>query len=102
MIIILPHAHYDAGKLAAVTVEMKAMGAPTIKAIDCGDHYVALEGTHRIRAAHALGLVPVIEAVEYDADAETDDVAPGSYQDNYTLAEIVAESSRSIPVEFAA
>ena len=100
MIIILPHAHFDADHLETVTTEMQALGAPTIKAIDCGDHYVALEGAHRIRAAHALGLTPIIEAIEYDADAETDDVAPGSYQDNWTLEQIVSRTHQSEQMEF--
>ncbi|MDD2794397.1 hypothetical protein [Acidocella sp.] len=100
MHIILPHAHFDAAHLEAVKAEMLTLGAPAILAIDCGDHYVALEGAHRIRAAHDLGLTPVIIEVEYDADAETDDVAPGSYQDNYTLAEIVGRAHKSVPMEF--
>lgn len=51
-----PTAH----KLAAVMAEMQILGAPTIEVIDCGDHYMALEGSHRLAAADALGLVPVL------------------------------------------
>ena len=100
MIVILPHAHFEADHLASVIAEMAVLGAPTIKAIDCGDHYVALEGSHRLRAAHTLGIEPIFNLIDYVAEAETDDVAPGSYQDNYTLEEIVAASSRSEPMEF--
>jgi hypothetical protein len=37
---------------------MRAMGAPTIEVIDCGDYFMALEGSHRLAAAHQLGLEP--------------------------------------------
>jgi hypothetical protein len=48
----------DAEKLESVKAEMSTLGAPKIRVVDCGDHYVALEGTHRLHAAHALGLTP--------------------------------------------
>ena len=50
--------HTTANHLAAVTAEMETLGAPTIRVVDCGDHYIALEGSHRLAAAHALGLEP--------------------------------------------
>lgn len=55
-------------KLKEVIAEMKQMGAPTIEVVDCGDHYMALEGSHRIAAAAALELTP--ELVIYDQDDE--------------------------------
>ncbi len=48
----------DPEKLEAVITEMCALGAPTIEVVDCGDYYMALEGSHRLAAAHALGLIP--------------------------------------------
>lgn len=65
----------DADKLASVEKEMRKLGAPTIEVVECGDHYRALEGSHRIAAAHALGLAPrliirgeddVIDVTKYD------------------------------------
>lgn len=56
----------EPAKLAAVTAQMQAMGAPTIEVVDCGDHYMALEGSHRLAAAHALGLTPVLTVREQD------------------------------------
>ena len=50
----------EGAKLMQVIAEMKVMGAPTIQVVDCGDHYMALEGSHRLAAAHALGLTPVL------------------------------------------
>lgn len=96
MRIILPHAHFDADHLAAVSAEMEVLGAPTIKAIDCGEYFVALEGAHRIRAAQQLGLSVEIEEIEFDAEATTDDVVPGSYDDCHTLADIVDCAHQSV------
>jgi hypothetical protein len=48
----------DADKLAAVMAEMQVRGAPTLEVVDCGDYYMALEGSHRLAAAAALGLTP--------------------------------------------
>lgn len=74
--IILPHTQYSAEHLAKVTTEMAERGSPTIKAIwvEAYNAWVAIEGTHRLRAAAALGLPVMIDAVEYDADKTTLDV----------------------------
>lgn len=45
-------------RLSCVMLEMERMGAPTIEVVDCGDHYMALEGSHRLAAAASLGLAP--------------------------------------------
>ncbi|MQX78114.1 hypothetical protein [Sinorhizobium medicae] len=45
-------------KLSCVILEMERMGAPTIEVVDCGDHYMALEGSHRLAAAATLGITP--------------------------------------------
>jgi hypothetical protein len=100
MNIILPHEHFDERQLSAVKNEMLWLGAPTVKAIDCGEFLVALEGSHRLRAAYDLGLTPIIDEVEYSETAMTDDVVPGSYQDTFTLADIVADAHRSIMLTF--
>jgi hypothetical protein len=100
MNIILPHAHFDESHLAEVKNEMLRLGAPTVKAIDCGDFLVALEGSHRLLAAHDLGLTPIIDEVEYSDTVMTDDIVPGSYDDNHTLSDVVADSHRSIMLRF--
>lgn len=53
-------------KLASVIEEMRQLGAPRIQVVDCGDYYMALEGSHRIAAAHALGLEPELQVHEQD------------------------------------
>jgi hypothetical protein len=68
MQVILLHDHYDRAHLEAVKAEMETLGAPTVKALydAANDVWMALEGCHRIRAAHELGLTP--EMVECDDD----------------------------------
>lgn len=56
----------EAAKLEAVKAEMIVMGAPKIEVIDCGDHYMAVEGSHRLAAAKALGLIPELTIREQD------------------------------------
>lgn len=55
-----------ADHLAEVIEEMRVLGAPTLHVVDCGDHYQALEGSHRLPAAAALGLNPVLVVHEQD------------------------------------
>ena len=55
-----------AERLAEVTAQMEQLGRPVIRVVDCGDYYMALEGSHRIAAAHALGLVPELQVYEQD------------------------------------
>lgn len=50
----------DADRLAEVSAEMETLGAPMIEVVDCGDYMQALEGSHRLAAAHALGLTPIL------------------------------------------
>ena len=62
----------DAGHLAEVKTEMAARGAPTIRAIDAGDHMIAIEGSHRLRAAEELGLPVNIKIIDEDGDIDLD------------------------------
>ena len=66
------HAPED-DKLAAVVSEMKNLGAPSIKVINCGDYYMALEGSHRLAAAAALEINPVFDVIEQDEEISIKD-----------------------------
>ena len=46
-----------------VVMDMRVMGAPTVRAVETAHGTVAIEGAHRLAAAHELGLVPDIELV---------------------------------------
>lgn len=103
MDIILSHDHFDADHLKAVIDEMRVVGAPTIKAVDMTatwGAYVALEGCHRIRAAAALGLTPVIEEVEWSDIATTDEIVPGSFDDCWTIEQVVDGAINNHVVRF--
>ncbi len=58
--------------LAEVIEEMRTLGAPRIRAWWNGDAWIALEGSHRLAAAHTLGLTPKIEAMDEDDEIEHD------------------------------
>lgn len=60
----------DAAKLEAVKAEMQELGAPTIRVVNCGDYFMALEGCHRIAAAHDLGIDPKLVIFEQDDDLD--------------------------------
>ena len=62
----------DRDHLAAVKKQMTVMGAPTVRAIDGGDHLIAIEGSHRIRAAQELGLPVNFEIITDDASVDLD------------------------------
>lgn len=68
MEIVLLHNHYCEQKLEEVKKEMTELGAPTVMAYDLGFDglYQAIEGSHRLRAAHELGLTPNIFLVDAD------------------------------------
>ncbi|HEX5321482.1 MAG TPA: hypothetical protein VFW46_20160 [Stellaceae bacterium] len=69
MMIYTIHAPTD-DHLEEVKTEMTTLGRPSIRVVDCGDYYMALEGSHRVAAAHALGVEP--ELVIYEQADEID------------------------------
>lgn len=62
-----PHDHHDADHLTHVVSEMRRRGRPVLRAYFDADANVwhAREGTHRLRAAKALGLVPFLIPVPW-------------------------------------
>jgi len=60
----------DPAHLEAVKAEMRVLGSPVIRAIDGGDHLIAVEGSHRIRAAAELGLPVAVEILDEDGDID--------------------------------
>jgi hypothetical protein len=60
----------SAARLEEVKAEMVKLGRPIIRVVDCADYYMALEGSHRVAAAHALGMAP--ELVIFEQDQEID------------------------------
>ena len=87
MTIIAPHAP-DADKLVGVIEEMKALGRPIIHAAWYQGTLLALEGSHRLAAAHALGMTPKVIVLG------DDDVFDHDFQDvqnDVTVLELIEE-----------
>ena len=76
MNVILYHRDYDPDHLAEIAGEMATRGAPEIRGVwsEVWGAWVALEGAHRLRAAHALGLIPRMVEVEYDDETTAGDL----------------------------
>ena len=94
MKIALVHKHFNADHLNDVKNEMMEMGAPVIRAVwmECYQMYAALEGCHRIRAAKELGLIPIIDEVEYS------DELFDHYE--YRISEVCDAAHKSEYIEF--
>jgi hypothetical protein len=85
----------DPAKLATVKAEMATLGAPVIRVVNCGDYLMALEGTHRIAAAHALDLAPEFVVIEQDDElniTEFDWFDPANWAETtYPAGEVAGE-----------
>ena len=97
MRVILLHEHYDDGHLAQVIEEMRSLGAPRIRAawVECYGAWVALEGCHRLRAAHALGLSPELVPVEYDDETTPGDLGLDWQDSDSRIAAVIDKQWRS-------
>ena len=66
MIVCPLHWYYSAEHLADVRAEMLTRGPPVLRGyLDASGVFLLREGTHRIRAAHALGLAPVLVPIPW-------------------------------------
>jgi len=85
----------DQDHLARVTADMRALGAPTLRVVDCGDHYMTLEGHHRIAAAAALGLPVDLQVIDQDEIIDPEaygiDINSGEANATYTAGEIAGD-----------
>ena len=92
-------------KYAQVRAYMLANGAPTIRVVDCGDHYVALEGSHRLAIAAELGITPKLDILSQDEMVAADDLDWAenlNAAESYTAGELAGEaySMQSVDYEF--
>ena len=62
------HEPYETGHLGDVVSEMEQVGAPTLRVMEHDGELCATEGSHRLAAAHYLGVVPklVVEVPDVD------------------------------------
>ena len=86
------HGHRE-DRVAKVMEEMLKLGAPAIRVVDCGDHYQAIEGTHRIEAARRLNLPVRMIVIDEDEMIEADSLDTGYFADGekYPAHEIASE-----------
>ena len=78
--------------LDTVIAQMQTIGSPTIRAINCGDYYKAVEGTHRLAAAAILGLAVNIVLIEQDDVISASNLDLQDLEDrDYTGAELFDE-----------
>lgn len=84
----------DADKLQGVIAEMRTLGAPKIRVVDCSDYYIALEGTHRLAACAALGIAPELDVLTQDdlIDADSLDWQDLQAGQQYTAGELAGEA----------
>lgn len=69
------HEPYTTGQLAEVVQEMIIHGAPTIRVVEfktVPDAFFALEGSHRLAAAHHLGIEPKLVVEQPEGDETLD------------------------------
>lgn len=67
VVVGLLHKYFSAEHLAEVKVEMETLGAPRLRGFydRVGGIWLMREGCHRLRAAHALGLTPILVGVPW-------------------------------------
>lgn len=108
MTIYAPHK-VDAGsrKYRAIRAEMSSMGAPVIRAVDGGDCYYAIEGSHRLAIAAELGLTPIIDEIDdatmlVDVQHDFDLHAVDDDTDKWTIGDLISYvyDSREAAYEF--
>ena len=101
MTIALVHKHYNREHLDEVKTLMVSLGAPTIHAVwmECYQMYAALDGCHRLRAAHDLGFAPVIEDVEYSDDMAST-ITGYDGDEDYMISEICDDCINSTILNF--
>lgn len=92
MMIFAPHKiKKDSPKYLEVKAYMQQHGKPTIRVVDCGDYYGAIEGSHRLAAAHDLGCGVDVVIVSESQSVESDLQDVASNDDGTTSVKKIAE-----------
>jgi len=102
MRVALMHDHFSAKKIEDVKQQMAVIGSPVIKAVylECYDIYAALEGCHRLRVAHELGIDVIIDEVAYSDLMLSDIGCLDEFGEDYTISEICDDAYRNIILDF--
>lgn len=80
-------------KMPRIIKEVKKLGVPQIRVVDCVDHYMAIEGTHRLAACHKMGIAPELIVLRWRdlVDIDSLDIHYGSPGNAYIAIEITAD-----------
>jgi len=83
----------DFDHLEAVKKQMVEFGQPTIRVVDCGDYYKAIEGTHRLQAAAELGIAINFVVLEQDDEVNSNTLDWQDLDDDtvYNAGELAAQ-----------
>ena len=65
--------YWDTGHLGKVMHDMLIFGAPTIRVVEYHGDYFAIEGSHRLYAAHIMGLPPTLVVEPSDRNDPSDE-----------------------------
>lgn len=72
----------NAVRLAEVVAEMRRLGPPTVRCVEVAGVLYAVEGTHRLAAAQALGVEPEMMVLDRAGavpdDLDIEDIPAGS------------------------
>lgn len=95
-------------RLAGVMSEMCTLGAPVVRVFCLSPgRFLATEGVHRLTAAHALGVIPMLEVMREDCFANpwynvtVDDVLAGQItigEMHDTFIEHMVENEGELPI----
>jgi hypothetical protein len=66
--------------LEQVMTTMRQLGAPTIPVVDCGDYYMALDGSHRATAAARSGIAPELDVWPAEKLVTADDLSTDFFE----------------------
>ena len=95
------HSDFDSDHLETVTTEMRDRGAPIVRVVENQwEQLCAIEGCHRLRAAHALGLNPTLETIS-KADASGIIYAEsGDWYSEEDLSDLVDGEYHAVWIDF--
>jgi hypothetical protein len=63
--------YFETGHLGEVVAEMRKLGRPTIRVVEYDGDFFAVEGSHRLAAAHYLKLTPKLYVLKQDSGSNS-------------------------------
>ncbi|HYX39353.1 MAG TPA: hypothetical protein VE954_40140 [Oligoflexus sp.] len=100
--IALLHERVNVNQLEMIKKEMAVLGRPVIRAVwtDTYGMWLALEGTHRLRAAYEMSLLPLVYEVAYQPDVTLSSLGLDCESDTTTLEDVLNSCYRATVLHF--